>query len=98
MSNERVIARRIVVHGRVQGVFFRASTRDQARQAGVVGWVRNRVDGAVEAWLEGPESGVERVLAWVQAGGPSRASVHDVEVVEELPGGHRRFAVRPDDF
>lgn len=97
MSNERLIARRIVVHGRVQGVFFRASTRDQARQAGVVGWVRNRVDGAVEAWLEGPESAVERVLDWVRSGGPSRAHVDHVEVEEEVPGGHRRFAVRPDE-
>lgn len=97
VSNERVIARRIVVHGRVQGVFFRANTRDQARQAGVHGWVRNRADGAVEAWLEGPDSAVQRVLSWVEGGGPSRAHVDDVEVVEELPGGHRRFAVRPDE-
>ena len=97
MSNERVIARRIVVHGRVQGVFFRANTRDQARQAGVVGWVRNRADGAVEAWLEGPENAVEGVIAWVRAGGPSRAFVERVEVEEELPGAHRRFAVRPDE-
>ncbi len=97
MRNERVIARRVVVHGRVQGVFFRASTRDQARQAGVVGWVRNRMDGAVEAWLEGPEQAVERVLAWVEQGGPTRAHVDRVEVEEESPGGHRRFAVRPDE-
>ncbi len=97
MRNERLIARHVVVHGRVQGVFFRANTRDQARQAGVVGWVRNRADGAVEAWLEGPEADVERVLGWVQAGGPSRAHVDRVEVEEQPPGGHRRFAVRPDE-
>ncbi|MFP4149647.1 MAG: acylphosphatase [Nitriliruptoraceae bacterium] len=87
------VARRVVVHGRVQGVFFRASTRDQARRHAVAGWVRNRPDGSVEAWLEGRGRDVEAVLAWIHAGGPRHASVEHVEVAQEEPEGHRGFRV-----
>jgi acylphosphatase len=91
--HDEVVARRIVVHGRVQGVFFRAATRDQARVHGVVGWVRNRADGTVEAWLEGRRRDVDAVLAWIHAGGPRHAVVDRVEVEETDAEGHRRFAV-----
>ncbi|MFU8841439.1 MAG: acylphosphatase [Nitriliruptoraceae bacterium] len=91
--HDDVVARRVVVHGRVQGVFFRATTRDQARVHGVVGWVRNRADGTVEAWLEGRRRDVDAVLAWIHAGGPRHASVDRVEVEDAEVAGHRRFAV-----
>jgi len=88
-----VVARRVVVHGRVQGVFFRASTRDQARGRGVAGWVRNRPDGSVEAWFEGAPGDVEAVLDWVRSGGPSHAEVERVEVETVDSGGHQGFRV-----
>ena len=87
------IRRRVVVHGDVQGVFFRDSTRERAQAEGVDGWVRNRPDGAVEAVLEGPAAAVEQVVRFCQEG-PSRASVERVEVTEEEPEGLSGFAIR----
>ncbi len=85
--------RRVVVRGEVQGVFFRDSTREQARAHGVAGWVRNRSDGSVEAVLEGPEEAIGRVLSFMETG-PSQARVGDVEVSEEEPEGLSDFRVR----
>jgi acylphosphatase len=92
MAAER-IRRRAVVHGSVQGVFFRDTTRERARAHGVVGWVRNRSDGAVEAVLEGPADAVERVLRFLETG-PPRARVENVQVDEEEPQGLSGFEVR----
>ncbi len=88
------VARQYRVHGRVQGVFFRASTRDRARSAGAGGWVRNRPDGSVEVWLEGGEDAVEQVERWIREGGPRNARVERVEVDERDPEGLDRFEVR----
>ena len=88
-----MIRRRVVVHGRVQGVFFRDSTQREADSAGVAGWVRNCGDGTVEAVFEGEDAAVERMLDFVR-GGPGRADVDDVEVHHEEPEGLQRFAVR----
>jgi acylphosphatase len=90
--SESVIRRRAVVHGRVQGVFFRDSTREQAEAAGVAGSVRNRDDGAVEVILEGPPEAVERVLAFSHHG-PRQAQVDNVEISEEQPQGLTSFEV-----
>ncbi|WP_133802715.1 acylphosphatase [Kribbella caucasensis] len=87
-----MICRRVVVHGLVQGVFFRDSCRREAQAAGVGGWVRNRPDGTVEALFEGPEDDVERMLDWVRHG-PAYARVERVDVVEEPPSGHTGFVV-----
>lgn len=87
------VAHRLVVTGRVQGVFFRDSTRTQARTAGVAGWVHNRADGAVEMLLEGERDAVARVEAWVRDGGPPRAHVDAVEVTEVEPTGADAFRV-----
>lgn len=76
-----MIARRVVVHGRVQGVGFRYATVEAARDAGVRGWVRNRRDGTVEAWLQGPEDAVARTIAWARRGPPA-ARVDRVDVDE----------------
>jgi len=69
----------VLIEGRVQGVFFRASTRDEARARGLAGWVRNRPDGRVEAVFEGDKAVVENMLAWCQKG-PPYAYVDQVEI------------------
>ena len=81
------------VHGHVQGVFFRAETRDRARSLGLAGWVRNAGDGTVEAVFEGDAEAVERLVAWMRSG-PSGAEVERVEVSEEEPEGLSGFDVR----
>ncbi|MFW6067352.1 MAG: acylphosphatase [Myxococcota bacterium] len=68
----------MVVRGRVQGVFFRASTQREARQLGLSGWVKNRPDGSVEIVAEGEEDQVKDLLAWAQHG-PTTARVDKVE-------------------
>jgi len=88
-----LVRRRVVVQGRVQGVFFRDSLRERARAAGVAGWVCNRSDGAVEAVVEGREDDVGRVVAFAREG-PPRAEVTGVEVSDEAPEGLSGFAVR----
>jgi acylphosphatase len=88
-----VIRRRVVVHGRVQGVFFRDSARGLAERHGVSGWIANRADGAVEAVLEGAEEGVARLVQWMREG-PRGAQVDDVHVKDEEPEGLRGFSVR----
>ncbi len=60
----------VVIEGRVQGVFFRASTRDEARARGLAGWARNLPDGRVEALFEGDKRVVENMLAWCHKGPP----------------------------
>jgi len=86
------IARQAVVSGRVQGVYYRASTQQQARRLAVAGWVRNRPDGSVEAWLEGAPDAVEALLAWMRRG-PAGARVTDSTVTETLPRNDADFVV-----
>ncbi|MDP7033547.1 MAG: acylphosphatase [Planctomycetota bacterium] len=84
------------ISGRVQGVFFRASTRKTARRLGLSGWVRNLSDGRVEALAEGPESEVNRWLEWCRSG-PPVARVEEVETVwEEVQGDLEGFDLRID--
>ena len=85
--------RRVIVRGRVQGVFFRDSARERARAHGVAGWVCNRSDGAVEAVLEGPPEAVARLVRFMQTG-PPRAQVERTEVGEEDPEGLEGFTIR----
>lgn len=84
--------RRVVVHGRVQGVFFRDTTRRLAEQHGVGGWVRNNRDGSVEAVFEGEPEAVERLVAFARRG-PRGAAVERVEVHEEEAEGLSGFRV-----
>jgi len=79
-----VIRRRVIVRGRVQGVFFRDTCRREAINRGVDGWVRNRPDGTVEAVFEGPASAVDAMCAWCETG-PPHARVERAEVIEEMP-------------
>ncbi len=82
-----------MVSGRVQGVFFRDSTRRRAEAAGLTGWVANRADGAVEAVFEGEPDAVDEMVEFCRRG-PSRAEVASVEVEEEPPEGLTGFEVR----
>jgi acylphosphatase len=84
----------VVVKGQVQGVFFRDSTRREAARRGVVGWVRNRPDGAVEAVFEGPSEAVEAMVSFCSRG-PRGAYVDDVEVSSEPVEGLIGFEVLP---
>jgi acylphosphatase len=92
-ASEQRVARRIVVRGRVQGVWFRDSVRRLAHSLGVAGWARNQADGSVEIWAEGPADAVEKLLEFAREG-PPRAVVEDVEVEEATPVGFERFRVR----
>lgn len=80
------------MHGRVQGVGFRASMAAQARGLGVVGWVRNRPDGAVEAHVEGAPEAVAALLAWAR-GGPAFAEVTAMDDREVPPEGASGFTI-----
>ncbi|RLM53582.1 acylphosphatase [Halobellus sp. Atlit-31R] len=92
MSDDRIRAH-VFVSGTVQGVYYRASTRDAAREYDVDGWVRNLDDGRVEAVFEGPEAAVEELIEWCHTGS-SAASVDDVSVSYEEPTGESGFRVR----
>jgi acylphosphatase len=92
-SADDQIRRRVVAHGRVQGVFFRDTMRRRASERGVAGWVRNRPDGAVEAVFEGPADAVEALVRFAHEG-PRGAEVEAVEVSEEDPEGLAGFEVR----
>jgi len=85
--------RRIVVHGHVQGVFFRDTTRRLAEQHRVAGWVRNNWDGTVEAVFEGDGEAVERLVAFMRQG-PRGAHVDGVDVSDEPEEGLVGFDVR----
>lgn len=89
-----IVARRVLVRGHVQGVFFRVSTARQARGRAVVGWVRNCEDGDVEAHLQGPVDDVEAVIAWIQDGGPPAARVADLQVSTVDPVDTDGFILR----
>lgn len=87
------VRRRILVDGKVQGVFFRDSCRDEATSAGVSGWAHNRSDGRVEVVAEGAQEAVDRLVAWCHHG-PSGAEIDEVQVDEEEPEGLSGFSVR----
>jgi acylphosphatase len=89
----RVVRRRVVVSGRVQGVWYRGTCRRVAVGHGVTGWVRNLRDGRVEAVFEGAPDDVERLVRWAGEG-PEQAVVTAVDVHEEPPEGLTGFEVR----
>jgi acylphosphatase len=88
------VRKRVLVSGRVQGVFFRATLRDVARGLGLVGWARNRPDGTVEAELQGRAAAVDEAIGFCRQGPPG-ARVADVAVRDLEPlDGEGGFAVR----
>ncbi len=84
---------RVVVRGRVQGVFFRASCAQEAAGHQVAGWVSNEPDGSVAAVFEGEPADVVAMVEWCRVG-PPFAAVDSVEVTDEEPLGERGFEVR----
>ena len=88
-----MIRKRVVAHGRVQGVFFRDSVRRRAESLGVAGWVTNRDDGAVEAAFEGEAEQVDSMVEYCRSG-PGRAEVGELEVTEEPAEGDSGFRIR----
>ncbi|QGN06991.1 acylphosphatase [Halorhabdus sp. CBA1104] len=83
----------VLVSGRVQGVFFRATTQQTARERGVDGWVTNLADGRVEAVFEGPQADVEAMVDFCHDGSP-QAAVEDVTVEYESPVGLDGFEIK----
>jgi len=82
------------IRGRVQGVFFRQSTRETATSYGLTGWVRNHPNGSVEAVVEGPELAVRQVIAWCRQG-PAAARVDEVTVDwQPVTGEFTDFTIR----
>jgi acylphosphatase len=90
MSRKRV---HVYVSGRVQGVFYRATTKETAREHGVDGWVKNLDDGRVEAVFEGDPKAVDAMVEFCHEGS-DMAEVNDVEVTEEEPEGLGEFEIR----
>lgn len=91
MADRRV---RVAIDGRVQGVFFRASLRDEATRRALAGWARNLPDGRLEAELQGADDAVEELVAWCWEG-PPQARVTDVDVTElDVDPSLEGFAVR----
>jgi acylphosphatase len=88
-----IVRKRVVVAGRVQGVFFRDATRRLAQRHGVAGWVRNTRDGTVEAVFEGEPEAVERLVAFCREG-PRGAEVTRVESYDETTAGLDGFSIR----
>ncbi|MCE9579453.1 MAG: acylphosphatase [Deltaproteobacteria bacterium] len=83
----------VVVRGRVQGVGYRASTRYQAQELGLRGWVANQADGSVALEAEGPSAAVDALIAWCHRG-PSLAAVSAVEVAELAVVGDAGFVIK----
>jgi acylphosphatase len=87
------ITRRLVARGQVQGVWFRESMRREAQRLGVSGWVRNRLDGSVEAIVQGDAAAIEAIIAWSRRG-PDSAQVASLEV-SDAEGNFATFEKRP---
>jgi acylphosphatase len=85
---------RLIVIGRVQGVFFRRAAADQARELGVTGWARNLPDGAVEIVAEGTRDSLESLAAWAHRGPPAAKVVEVRQEWDEFRGHFKDFTVR----
>ena len=94
MLEEGYIARRLIIHGRVQGVWYRAWTVENATSLGLDGWVRNRADGTVEAFLVGPETDVQDMIRRCHRG-PERAHVTEIEEFPAKGITARGFTQKP---
>lgn len=90
---EKQVRAHVIISGRVQGVFFRVETQRAAERFGVLGWVRNRPDGTVEAVFEGGQQAVDGILQWCQQG-PNLAVVKNVELNwQDFTGEYKRFDI-----
>ena len=92
--NKDNLRAQVLIHGFVQGVYFRASTQEEAVRLGVGGWVRNLPDGSVEALFEGEKKKVEEIIGWCHKGPPG-ARVNKVELVwQPYRGEYKHFDIR----
>ena len=91
VTDEKISTLHLVIHGRVQGVFFRESMRRKAQEIRIAGWVRNRADGTVEAVVQGESNAVEAIVGWARRG-PQMANVDRIEV-EPCSGNFTYFEV-----
>lgn len=89
------ITRHLIIRGRVQGVWYRESMRQEAERLGVTGWVRNRRDGTVEAMLQGEAAAVQALIEWAWQGPPA-AEVSDI-TIREGQGKYTVFEKRPTE-
>ncbi len=93
-NSEDSVRVHLIIEGQVQGVFFRASTREQASQLGLKGWVRNCPDGSVEVVAEGRRKAVDDLASWCRRGPPG-AQVHNVQLQwEDLKDEFQGFRIR----
>jgi acylphosphatase len=90
MNNVRI---HLIIEGRVQGVWFRDSTRREAVALGITGWVKNRRDGGVEVLGEGPEDGIRKFVAWCQHGPPAARVSRVLENSQEWQGAFSSFDI-----
>jgi acylphosphatase len=81
INKHTVVTRQLQIYGRVQGVGFRHATQRKARELDITGWVRNRIDGSVEAMVQGSPDAVEAMIAWARRG-PASAAVNEVRITE----------------
>lgn len=88
-----MISKGIRCKGKVQGVFFRATTKSTAEQLGLVGWVKNEPDGTVQIHVEGPEDKIHDLIDWCRSG-PEYANVEGVESWDENANGFDSFEIR----
>jgi len=89
-----IMARHLMILGRVQGVFYRNWAMDMAKSLGLTGWVRNRMDGSVEAWVGGPAESVKQFIALARQGPPA-AQVARIDVEDGQAQGLSAFKKRP---
>lgn len=82
----------LLISGKVQGVFYRASAKDEAESLSIKGWIRNTENGAVEATVTGSEEAIERFINWCKQG-PSQARVDEVAVTQKPDEGFREFKI-----
>jgi acylphosphatase len=95
-SGIELVARLLRIHGRVQGVYYRASAQEEALRLGLSGWVRNRSDGSVEALVAGCDADVECFIRWAWQG-PAAARVVDVEIQPAEAPEAGTFRMRPTE-
>ncbi|HRP75498.1 MAG TPA: acylphosphatase [Rhodocyclaceae bacterium] len=94
--DDRAITRHLLIHGRVQGVYYRASAQAEAQRLGLCGWVRNRHSGEVEAVVYGAETAVAAFIAWARKGPPA-ARVERLEITETDAPEMESFSLRPTE-
>lgn len=93
MSNPTAVSYHLLIYGKVQGVYYRASAVSEATRLGLSGWVRNRTSGSVEAVISGPNDQIKAFIKWAHEG-PANAEVTHIEVStwdEPAPGGFQQL-------